>query len=43
MGDAMAYFSIALVAAAALIAFVHPREARGKSLNPLRGGSLRPS
>ncbi|MDT5074370.1 MAG: hypothetical protein QOH82_3690 [Mycobacterium sp.] len=35
MGDTMAYFSIALVAAAALIAFVHPREARGKSLKPI--------
>ena len=30
LGDTMAYFSIALVAAAALIAFVHLREARGK-------------
>ena len=35
LGDTMAYFSIALVAAAALIAFVHFREARGKSLKPI--------
>jgi ABC-type branched-subunit amino acid transport system permease subunit len=35
LGDTMAYFSIALVAAAALIAFVHLREARGKSLKPI--------
>jgi DMSO reductase anchor subunit len=31
----MVYFSIALVAAAALIVFVHLREARGKSLKPI--------
>ena len=35
LGDTMAYFSIALVAAAALIAFVHFREARAKSLKPI--------
>src|SRR5258707_4367250 len=35
LGDTMAYFSIALVAAAALIAFVHLREARGKSVKPI--------
>jgi ABC-type branched-subunit amino acid transport system permease subunit len=35
LGDTMVYFSIALVAAAALIAFVHLREARGKSLKPI--------
>jgi uncharacterized membrane protein len=35
LGDTMLYFSIALVAAAALIAFVHLREARGKSLKPI--------
>ena len=29
LGDTMVYFSVALVAAAALIAFVHLREARG--------------
>jgi uncharacterized membrane protein len=31
----MAYFSIALVAAAALIAFIHLRETRGKSVKPI--------
>jgi uncharacterized membrane protein len=31
----MAYFSIALVAAAALIAFVHLREARGNTVKPV--------
>jgi uncharacterized membrane protein len=35
LGDTMAYFSIALVVAAALIAFVHLREARGKSVKPV--------
>lgn len=35
LGDTMVYFSIALVAAAALIAFVHLREARGKSVKPI--------
>jgi hypothetical protein len=35
LGDTMAYFSIALVAAAALIAFIHLREARGKSVKPI--------
>ena len=35
LGDTMAYFSIALVAAAVLIAFIHLREARGKSLKPI--------
>jgi hypothetical protein len=35
LGDTMAYFSVALVAAAALIAFVHLREARGKTLKPI--------
>ena len=35
LGDTMVYFSIALVAAAALIAFVHLREARGKTVKPI--------
>ena len=35
LGDTMAYFSIALVAAAALIAFVHLREARGNTVKPV--------
>jgi uncharacterized membrane protein len=35
LGDTMAYFAIALVAAAALIAFVHLREARGRSVKPI--------
>jgi hypothetical protein len=35
LGDTMVYFSIALIAAAALIAFVHQREARRKSVNPV--------
>ncbi|AGB26810.1 hypothetical protein Mycsm_06690 (plasmid) [Mycobacterium sp. JS623] len=35
LGDTMAYFSIALVAAAVLIVFVHLREGRGKSLKPV--------
>ena len=35
LGDTMAYFSVAMVAAAALIAFFHFREARGKSLKPI--------
>jgi hypothetical protein len=32
LGDTMVYFSIALVVAAALIAFVHLRQARGKTV-----------
>jgi ABC-type branched-subunit amino acid transport system permease subunit len=35
LGDTMAYFSIALVAAAALIAVIHLREARGRSVKPI--------
>ncbi len=35
LGDTMSYFSIALVAAAALIGFVHFREVRGRSLKPI--------
>jgi len=35
LGDTMVYFSIALVAAAALIAFVHLREVRGQSVKPV--------
>jgi hypothetical protein len=35
LGDTMVYFSIALVAAAALLAFIHLREARGKSVKPI--------
>ena len=35
LGDTMAYFAIALVAAAALIAFVHLREARGRPVKPI--------
>jgi ABC-type branched-subunit amino acid transport system permease subunit len=35
LGDTMAYFSIALVAAAALIAFAHLREARGNTVKPI--------
>lgn len=35
LGDEMLYFSIALVMAAALIAFVHVREGRGTSVKPL--------
>jgi ABC-type branched-subunit amino acid transport system permease subunit len=35
LGDTMLYFSIALVAAAALIAFVHVRDLRGKSVKPV--------
>ena len=35
LGDTMLYFAIALTAAAALLAFVHLREARGKSVKPL--------
>src|SRR4029079_18456786 len=35
LGDTMAYFAIALLAAAALIAFVHLREARGRSVKPI--------
>jgi ABC-type branched-subunit amino acid transport system permease subunit len=35
LGDTMLYFSIALVAAAALIAFVHVRDVRGKSVKPV--------
>ncbi len=35
LGDTMLYFSIALVAAAALLAFVHIREARGRSVKPV--------
>jgi ABC-type branched-subunit amino acid transport system permease subunit len=32
-GDTMIYFSVALVAAAVLLAFVHIRESRGRSMN----------
>lgn len=35
LGDTMAYFAVALVVAAALIAFVHVREVRGKSVKPM--------
>jgi len=35
LGDTMVYFSIALVAAAAFVAFVHVREVRGKSVKPV--------
>ncbi len=35
LGDTMVYFSIALVVAAALIAFVHLRKARAKSVKPV--------
>lgn len=35
LGDTMVYFSLALVATAALIAFVHLREVRGKSVKPV--------
>jgi ABC-type branched-subunit amino acid transport system permease subunit len=35
LGDTMVYFSIALMAAAVLIAYVHLREARGKSVKPV--------
>jgi hypothetical protein len=35
LGDTMLYFAIALTAGAALLAFVHLREARGKSVKPL--------
>jgi Predicted membrane protein (DUF2231) len=35
LGDTMVYFSLALAAAAALIAFVHVREARGRSVKPV--------
>ena len=35
LGDTMAYFSLVLVAAAALIAFAHLREARGRSVKPV--------
>jgi len=35
LGDTMVYFSIALVAAAALIAFAHLREARGNTVKPI--------
>ena len=35
LGDTMAYFSIALLVAAALVAFVHIREVRGTSLQPI--------
>jgi hypothetical protein len=35
LGDTMLYFSAALVAAAALLAFVHIRELRGRSVNPV--------
>jgi hypothetical protein len=35
LGDTMLYFSIALVAAAALIAYVHVREVRGRSVKPV--------
>ena len=34
LGDTMVYFSIALVAAAALLAFVHMREAKEQSVKP---------
>ena len=35
LGDTMVYFSIALVAAAGFVAFVHVREVRGKSVKPV--------
>jgi ABC-type branched-subunit amino acid transport system permease subunit len=35
LGDTMVYFAIAMVAAVALIAFVHLREARGNSVKPI--------
>lgn len=35
LGDTMLYFSIALLAAAALLTFVHIREARGGSMKPV--------
>lgn len=34
LGDTMAYFAVALVVAAALLAFIHVREIRGKSVKP---------
>ena len=34
LGDTMLYFAIALVAAAVLLAFVHLRQAQGKSVKP---------
>ena len=40
LGDTMLYFAIALRAAAALIAFVHIRQARGKSVKPLARGLI---
>jgi uncharacterized membrane protein len=33
LGDTMIYFSVALVVAAVLLAFVHIRESRGRSVN----------
>jgi ABC-type branched-subunit amino acid transport system permease subunit len=35
LGDTMLYFSIALVAAAGLVAYLHIRENRGKSTKPI--------
>ncbi|TPG32685.1 DUF2231 domain-containing protein [Mycolicibacterium hodleri] len=35
LGDTMVYFSIALLVAAALLAFIHVREVRGKSVKPV--------
>jgi uncharacterized membrane protein len=35
LGDTMIYFSVALVAAALLLAFVHVREVRGKTMKPI--------
>ncbi|MCV7229604.1 DUF2231 domain-containing protein [Mycolicibacterium komossense] len=35
LGDTMLYFAIALVAAAALLAFIHVRETRDKSVKPV--------
>jgi hypothetical protein len=35
LGDTMLYFAVALVAVAALLAFVHLREARGTSVKPV--------
>jgi ABC-type branched-subunit amino acid transport system permease subunit len=35
LGDTMLYFAAALVVAAALLVFIHVREARGKSMKPV--------
>jgi uncharacterized membrane protein len=35
LGDTMVYFAIALVAAAAFLAFIHVRETRGNSVKPI--------